>query len=938
MTSRLLRVPRRLWPGLILFLLATAALVSARLSAEPAAALRYVAPGGSDGGGNLCLDPMTPCATLARALAVAQSGDTIQLAAGVYQEAGLDVNQTVTIRGEDATTTHLDGQSRDSLLTVAGGTLTVEGLTLRGGASLLGGAVRITAGGALTLRRVTLEANSADLGGAVYAAGAGLTIEDSRLSGNTAGVGGALYVAAGPVTMTRTDVADNTAGAGGGLFLGPAATAELNAVTLAGNRAETVGGGIYVQNGALILTNAVLRANLAGARGGGLFNDGGNLNIGYATLIENVARAGAAIAAQPSAGGHTGVAYSILRGAVLCAGPMEGQNVLADDDSCDPTAQPATGLDADGRPAYGSNAIDAGPFGPCAAGGTLLPTDRRGEPRPAGSAGGAARCDLGAYEFQPRLTIRHVPNLADGTRFDYGGDLGDFALSAADRPRAVFEAAPGAIHVEQQVEPGWKLTAITCNGDVDGGSVVDVAGRAITIDLDPGEAVSCLFNARPNRETIGVSLSGPVGDDPAVAFSGGLGTFELRSLAQSDMRSGKLAPGIYSIQAAPPAGWRVTAIECAGDGDAGTAVNPAAGLALVDLDAKEVIGCTFTLAPNSPTTLTIDHQVTPEAEAAAQPFVYSGDLGAFVLRGSDPARTFAPPPGAYRLHELLHPAWALSRLECAGDLDGGSVLLPEEATAVIDLDEGEAITCVFDHVPATSGKGSILIENAPTPADGSLFPYSGALGNFSLSSPDNATHAFAQLTPGSYSVRQLTPAGWMLSGIACEGDADGGTTLLPDEATALIDLDEDEVIHCVFSAARPSQTGAITILHESTPADDTQFRYNGGLGGFNLRAPSRPNRAFIDLAPGGYTVGARPQDGWTLLGITCEGDSDGGTSVNLPNRQVAIDLDAGEAIVCRFSHVGPGVTLTPPPSSTPPPPTATPPAGAHPQIYLPIIQ
>jgi hypothetical protein len=111
------------------------------------------------------------------------------------------------------------------------------------------------------------------------------------------------------------------------------------------------------------------------------------------------------------------------------------------------------------------------------------------------------------------------------------------------------------------------------------------------------------------------------------------------------------------------------------------------------------------------------------------------------------------------------------------------------------------------------------------------------------------------------------------------------------------------------------------------------------LGGFNLRAPSRPSRVFVDLAPGGYLVGSRPQDGWTLLGITCEGDNDGGSTVNLPNRQVTIDLDASEAVVCRFSHVGGGVTITPVPSPTPTRPTATPPppeAKSH--IFLPVIR
>lgn len=939
MTPRRHRLsPLRLLPALFFLLLAGVALLAARLSADSAGTTRYVSPTGSDGGANLCLNSAAPCATLARALLAAQLGDSIQLAPGEYYEAGLVIDKAIAIRGEAAATTRLDGDGGNTLLIVTGsGSLTVEGLTLQGGAGRRGGALQGQPGSTLTLRRVVLQNNTADQGGAIFADGAGLAIEDSRLAANSAGVGGAIYVSSGTLTMTRSIVESNEAGAGGGLYIGPAATATVRAVTLAANQAATVGGGVYVQSGALTMTNVVLSANRAASRGGGLVNDGGSAVSDYTTWLDNAAPAGAAIAAH--AGGQTHLGTSILRGSSLCAGTITGIGILSDDSSCGVAAQPATGLDADGRPAYGSNAIDGGPFGPCLAAGALLSTDRRGEPRPAGDGGGAARCDVGAYEFQPRLTIRHVPNLSDGTRFGYSSDLGDFTLIAGERPRAVFEATPGSIRISQIQEPGWKLTGISCSGDADNGSLVDVDARGVTVDLDAGEIISCVFASRANRDTIGVSVRGPAGTDPAVVFDGGLGTFELRPVGHTDMRSGRLAAGIYSVHAAPPAGWRVAAIACAGDPDAGTTTNPAAGLAVVDLDTNEAIGCSFTLAPNAPPSLTIRHEVTPAGAAADASFVYSGDLGVFALQpGVQMTQTFAPSPGLYKLREILHPAWALSQLSCAGDLDSGSVLWPEEATAFIDLDEGEAITCFFGHVPATSGRGAILIEHAPTPADDTGFAFNGALGDFTLSSPVNPTRSFAQLTPGSYPVRQLTPAGWLLSDITCDGDTDNGTTLLPDEATAIIDLDEDEVIRCVYSAARPTQTGAITIIHDATPADETQFRYNGSLGGFNLRAPSRPSRAFIDLTPGSYMVGARPQAGWTLLGITCDGDSDGGSAISLPARQVDIDLDAGEAIVCRFSHVGPGVTLTPTPSPTPPPATATPPAGATVFVYLPIIR
>ena len=162
--------------------------------------------------------------------------------------------------------------------------------------------------------------------------------------------------------------------------------------------------------------------------------------------------------------------------------------------------------------------------------------------------------------------------------------------------------------------------------------------------------------------------------------------------------------------------------------------------------------------------------------------------------------------------------------------------------------------------------------------------------------------------------------------------------MLPDDATALIDLDEGEDITCTFTDRRPSATGAITIYHEANPADDLLLRYNGTLGGFSLRAPARPSRVFVDLAPGAYFLNAKPQDGWTLEGIFCEGDADGGSAYNVAGRNVTIDLDAGEAIICRFRHLGPGVT-PPTPTPTPtPPPSPTPPPGQGVRLYLPIVR
>ena len=909
-------------PGLsphLLNLIALLALLSAALAgaAEPAALSRYVAPDGHDAG-NACLDLATPCATPAHALDQALPGDTLHLAPGSYPTAGLLIDRAIAIQGDSAANTTLDGQGRATLLTVAdGGALTLDGLTLRGGAGSRGGAVAVLPGGQLVIRRAALLDNRAGWGGAVYLAGGAALIEDSRLAGNTAEGGGALFVAAGALDLVRSEVSDNAAGVGGGLFVGSAAEASVVRAVIGGNEAGQ-GGGAFAQ-GAFHSLNSLWRDNTAEGRGGGLLTDGGSVLLEFSAWLGNGAARGGGVAGM----GDIRLRHSVISGSRGgdCAATLAGGGNLLDDATCGLPAHPATGLAADGRPGFDSNALDAVPPDQCHSEATGQPPadDLRGQPRPAdGDDDGVARCDVGPYEFRPRLVVALVPSLADGARFDFSGDLGPFALSA-EQPRRAFDVAPGSYRLTQTRKANWPVTAITCDGDTDGGSTVDPVAQTAIADLDGGETITCTFDARATNGSIGVTLvsaTGPV----VVPFDGDLGAFELSAPEAADGRTSALAAGVYTLRAIAPTGWRIAAIACVGDRDLGSAYDPATGVARLDLDAPETLGCTFTLAPSaSQGRVTIRHQAAP---AEDQDFAYTGDLGPFLLRAPSAVKaTFVRPPGLYRVHELLHPLWRLSNVKCQGDADNGTTTLLEEGTVLVDLDAGETVVCVFRHVRVPAGMGSLTVVQEAAPPDSIAFSYGGALGPFTLRLPDDDSRTWVALPPGSYDLRQTPLGNWRLDAITCEGDSDGGSRLAPGERSAVIDLDAGEAIVCTFANSRPVGSGRIAIVHAPTPADDTGFPYQGALGSFTLSAPSLPAQAFDRLPNGSYEVNVQLPDGWRLAAISCEGDADGGSAVDATAALVTVDLDAGEAITCRF---------TPQRDDAPPPPAAR-------RVYLPFL-
>ncbi|MCK5739115.1 PKD domain-containing protein, partial [bacterium] len=103
------------------------------------------------------------------------------------------------------------------------------------------------------------------------------------------------------------------------------------------------------------------------------------------------------------------------------------------------------------------------------------------------------------------------------------------------------------------------------------------------------------------------------------------------------------------------------------------------------------------------------------------------------------------------------------------------------------------------------------------------------------------------------------------------------------------------------------QEGSIIIIKEAVPEDNTQFWFIEQLnsGFFNilcwfLQDPLNNKLTILNPANRVQNVSEPAIPGWSLKNITITGDQDNGSTIDLVNRQVDVDLDPGENIVITF--------------------------------------
>ncbi|MBU1232394.1 MAG: hypothetical protein KKD01_02875 [Proteobacteria bacterium] len=242
--------------------------------------------------------------------------DTIILRSGGYflEESGfgedeaatgdLDILESVTISGEGAGATVVDGGGLDRIFDIhgAGSRVVIKNLSIQhgnlapdpGDPDRGGGAIRNR--GLLTLRAVAFTENNVQEGSDVAGGGALYNRGDCRLITsslffNTAMMGGAIWNGPGSTMhIDGTTVRQNTSAGGGGVLNQGALY--LNNTTVSNNRIQgngtPQGGGIH-NSGVLDVVQSTIAENKVDRSGVGLFNEG-ELTIMNSLIASNEGR------------------------------------------------------------------------------------------------------------------------------------------------------------------------------------------------------------------------------------------------------------------------------------------------------------------------------------------------------------------------------------------------------------------------------------------------------------------------------------------------------------------------------------------------------------------------------------------------------------------------------------------------------------------------
>jgi hypothetical protein len=381
--------------------------------------------------------------------------DAVNIGSGTFYET-ISIERPVTLFGNGAGSTTIDGTAGGSVITVKTTAVTLRDLTIRNGSAQAGGGI-YNEGTDLSIKECQIRNNFASSrGGGIFNKRGKLSISGSTIEENEGDPGGGLYNEAGTMEISNSMIKNNESDYhAGGLFNDHDSKAALKAVSMQDNSCTVDGGGLFndgtmtiddssihgnrstnysgggIRNeGSLIINNSTISNNEdAHIGGGGISSCAGSLRLNNVTLSGN-----SGYPALVDCGSNIRIKNSIISDnpGKDCSGTVhsDGYNLVSDTSHCDYRSGSGDILNVPaklgglrGDPAFhplrmGPGINSGNPDGCKNHLGQLLETDQRGRPR-------VGRCDMGAYEYQGEYHQSFVPLISNQFCSDFFDDFSD---------------------------------------------------------------------------------------------------------------------------------------------------------------------------------------------------------------------------------------------------------------------------------------------------------------------------------------------------------------------------------------------------------------------------------------------------------------------------------------------------------------------------------
>ena len=447
------------------------------------------------------------------------------------------------------------------------------------------------------------------------------------------------------------------------------------------------------------------------------------------------------------------------------------------------------------------------------------------------------------------ITIAKVTNPAGGTSFNFGGDLGTFSLN--DGQQQPFDGLPsGDYDVTEIVPAGWSLTSVVCTGG-DSTPITD----GVTVNLDPGENITCTFTNTQLRVDLQITKSdGGVTVEPGDTITYTLSYTNAGNGGATGVVLTETVPSNTTFNpGASTAGW-----VCVPDGNAGSTCTLAVGAVAgsgngsatfaVDVDnplAPQIsvtsntvcIGDDGSLGPDqNPNDNCGDDTTTLQAASitiskitnptGGTGFNFSGDLGTFSLNDGQQQPFPGLPSGDYDVTEVVPGDWVLAGVVCTG---GGYTLIAGGVT--VNLDPGENISCTF-----TNQQLPLLLElskdvNGPTsvtlPGGSGAVSYTVAYTSTAVVTGTAVFTDTPSIDLGAVTCSPLNPA-QLGPGQSGSQVVDCAVTITPDRCVALEAILNNTVVADFtpldgFGASAPPVTITVPPSDPNNPLCNPQF-------------------------------------------------------------------------------------------------------------------